>query len=238
MSLEAARADLRDRLAGDPLLADLRERLEALAGLDADAVADAVGPMLHDQRWLGALIGHLRGAVRRSPLLDPPFAAACDRNGQSLSLLTAGPVALSMVVVDPAGLDPVPPVVAVGGSLVLLRVLRPAGLIVERWSGDTVDDRFTTAGAPTLRRLVRWQPHAGSLIRVDGRRDALPLLAATGFPVLLRATILTGAAPFARVHDTVDGQLRSASGTDEAGARMAPAATSRCPPRSRPRRRG
>lgn len=170
------------------------------ADVDSLAAGEAAArAVLGDADWIATL----------PQPLDPSHHAARDRVPARILLLDAAAAAVTTGVIRHHAEEPrtLPTMVVVDGRVSWTRYLRAGNARLWRWRADLVDTRWQRATAAPVRPLSVQPLDDDTIVRVDGRRDAVLLLDATADIVSVTVTLWHGAAPFLREYDRVGGDL-------------------------------
>jgi len=218
--------DFAIRMARNPLIIDLKHRLDALPDKTAATVAEAAAAFLARTDEIAELIEGMIVAAATDPFFRPPVAQMRSDISSGLLLFDDPSVAIGVAVMraediaakkegahGPAsitftGLHTLYKFIEAGGATLSFWEAPPAGL------GFVADERLRCRclGARTIKD--------GELIAIDGRSQSFVIEHAASSIVHVQAAIRAGAAPLAVEYDSRTLALVGASSTDEAASRI------------------
>ncbi|MBA4047838.1 MAG: hypothetical protein C0476_04770 [Sphingomonas sp.] len=195
--------------------------LDDMRGAAADAVADAVTPLLLDPDWVHDLLTPMIAALARDPWIDPPLRFSRDalRTGAILIDHPAATITAAILSADVLRAQPRPHTIVVPGRLTVVRYHRGGGATLSLWHAGREHADFSAATASPAQPVGAVRLSDGLVRRVDGRTHGQLIEGAQADVVTLTANIRADSATLMREYALDDGRLVRVAALDDAASR-------------------
>lgn len=209
---------------GEPSFRGLAARLDA-AGGDAQAVAEIAGEVLADDAVAHRFVSIMLNQVVADPFFTPPLPHVAGIVGDGVRLFKHRNLEISLAVVHADALaakkcaDHGGRAIAFSGNIVIRRVLRAGGAMIQRFVAEPAGSGFSLATHPPCRIAAREALASGRTFTIDGRFESFTFLHAHAAVAYLECKVLAGEAPFRVEYDADTLRPVAASSTDQAASR-------------------
>jgi hypothetical protein len=209
--------------------AECRRFVDAMAELreqSAEAVVDALRPLLADDAWVDVLIEGLVARLCADPFFSPPLIPLRSdvHNGLlvyeddkvQISVCVAGAHQLATKKSGPRGATSV----GFTGQVSVLKFVRSGGALLSLWEAPRIEADFTAAGAGQCARTgERWLAD-GDILVIDGRYQTYVIERARSNLFFLQATVALDPAPLTVEYDSTTRAFVGCAAKDDSASRI------------------
>jgi len=209
--------------------ADCRRFAEATANLSepsAEAVIEAVRPLLADDGWVDVLLDGLVARLAADPFFLPPVIPLHSDVHEGLLVFGNDKVQISLGVCGahrlaakksgPRGATSI----GFTGQVSMLKFVKAGGASLSLWEAPKIEAGFTAAAAGQCVRTGKRRLADGDLLLVDGRRQSFVIEQARSNLFILQATVVLDQAPLTVEYDSATHAFVGCAAKDDSASRI------------------